>query len=102
MCPDHGFPSSSDEESAFRYREKSKRSKKNTQRRIREVSKIIGTKNGSFKGSSYPSHFIFQINVLKNPTYHDSVFNLRRQFQSRSMSDPPFFDIYFKNRMTWL
>ena len=49
MCPDHGFPSSSDEESAFRYREKSKRSKKNTQRRIGEVSKIIGTKNGSFK-----------------------------------------------------
>ena len=49
MCPDHGFPSSSDEESAVRYREKSKRSKKNTQRRIGEVSKIIGTKNGSFK-----------------------------------------------------
>ena len=49
ICPDHGFPSSSDEESAVRYREKSKRSKKNTQRRIGEVSKIIGTKNGSFK-----------------------------------------------------
>ena len=53
MCPDHGFPSSSDEESAIRYRERSRRSRKNTERRIKEVylnnmSKlhyVLGTEN---------------------------------------------------------
>ena len=52
MCPDHGFPSSSDEESAVRYRERSRRSRKNTERRIKEVylnnmNNVTGTENWS-------------------------------------------------------
>ena len=50
MCPDYGFPSSSDEESAVRYRERSRRSRKNTERRIKEVylnnmNNVMGTEN---------------------------------------------------------
>ena len=65
-----------------------------------------------FKGSSDPSHFIFDFNVGKSRIRHtltlnfnDAILNLfwadlEIQFQSRSMSDPTLSDIDFKNKMT--
>ena len=63
------------------------------------------------KASLDPSHLNFEINVGKRRIRHtttqnsnDAIFNrflvhLEFQFQSRSMSDPPISDIYFKNKM---
>ena len=60
------------------------------------------------------SHFIFlnQCRKEADPTYKDSEFefsidfkSVRKfivQFQSRCMSDPPFSDIDFKNKMAWV
>ena len=68
----------------------------------------------SFKGSSYPSHFIFEINAGKRRFRHRTTPNLNEvnfqnyfkkmlfQIQSRSTSDPTLSDIDFKNEMTWV
>ena len=65
------------------------------------------------KGSSDPSYFISEINVGKGRIRHettlnliDAIFNrflidLEIQFQSRSMSDPTFSDIDFRNKVAW-
>ena len=65
------------------------------------------------KGSSYPSHFIFEINVGKSRIRHRTTLELNFLIdsksiedgiiwiQSRSMSDPPLHDIDFKNQMAW-
>ena len=62
-----------------------------------------------FKDSPDPSHLIFEINVGKRRIRHITTLNLNYlifgrfwvdveiQFQSRSMSDPTFSDIDFKN-----
>ena len=67
-----------------------------------------------FKGSSDPSHFIFEINVGKSRIRHLTTLNLNEatlnrfwldleiQFQSRPVSDPTFSDIDFKNKMAWV
>ena len=64
-----------------------------------------------FKGSSDPSHFISEINVGKSRIRHRTTLNINQiifkrfrvdpeiHFQSRSMSDPSFSDIDFKNKM---
>ena len=66
---------------------------------------------GPFKGSSHQSHFIFEINVGKRRFRHRTTSNLNQvmfrnqlkmrsfKIQSRSMSDPTFSDIDFKNKM---
>jgi len=73
-------------------------------------------RNGHFKGSSDPSYFIFEINVGKRRIRHTKTLKLKNEFlnrqksieddvveiQSRSMSDPPLSDIYFKNKMSWI
>ena len=63
------------------------------------------------KGSSNPSHFIFEINVGKSRIRHITTLNLNDvifnqflfdkeiHFQSRSMSDPTLSDIDLKNKM---
>ena len=67
-----------------------------------------------FKGSLGPSHFIFEINVGKSWIRHRTTSNLNQvmfrnqlkmrsfKIQSRSMSDPTFSDIDFKNKMAWV
>ena len=45
------------------------------QRAVPEVSHL-------FKGSSNPSHFIFEINVGMDPTYNDSEFEFSIDFES--------------------
>ena len=62
----------------------------------------------SLKGSSDPSHFIFEINVGNRRIRHGTTLNLNDiifhwfwvdleiQFQSRSMSDPPLFRHWFQ------
>ena len=69
-----------------------------------------------FKGGSDPSHFIFEINVGKGRIRHTTTLKLNDEFQigsksiaddvipilRRSMSDPPFSDIDFKNKMAWV
>ena len=66
------------------------------------------------KGSSDPSHFIFEINVGKGRIRHTTTLNLHKvifnrfgvdleiQFQSRCMSDPTLSDIDFRNKMAWV
>ena len=63
------------------------------------------------KGSSDPNHSIFEINVGKSRIRHRTTLNFNKrhfqsilspsriQFQSRSLSDPTFSDIYCKNIM---
>ena len=59
-------------------------------------------------GSSDPSHFIFEINVGKSRIndaeieWRISRSTQKIRIQSRSMSDPPFLDIDFKNKMAWV
>ena len=64
-----------------------------------------------FKGSSDPSHFIFEIYAGKSRIRHRTTLNLNIfilnrfwvdleiQFQSRSKSDPTHSDIYFNTKM---
>jgi len=71
-------------------------------------------RNEKFKGSSDPSHFIFEINVGKGRIRHKTTLNLNDAilkrlwidleipFQSRSISDPTFSDIDFENKIAGL
>ena len=66
------------------------------------------------KGSPDPSHFISSINVGKGRIRHKTTPEFKFQIdwkpieddiiqiQSRSMSDPTFSDIDFKNKMAWV
>ena len=68
----------------------------------------------SGKGSSDPSHFIFQINVEKSRIRHKTTLNVIFkidsksievnviQIQSRFMSDPTLSDIDFSNKIAWV
>jgi len=84
---------------------------------FREISFLSHFDNGQwdrFKGSSDPSHFIFEINVGKRRIRHRTTleFNFQIdsksiedaviQIQSRSMSDPTLSDNDFKNKMAWI
>ena len=66
-----------------------------------------------FKGSTDPSHFMFEINVGKSLIRHRTTLKLNDEFldrlqddviqiQSRCMSDQPLSDIDLKNEMTWV
>lgn len=78
VCPDHGFPSSSDEESAIRYREKSKRSIKNTERRIRDIARKRDSKNSRKKEQYDPRCYT---------RYHLSRSQMRKRGINYSDSD---------------
>ena len=69
------------------------------------------------KGSSVPSHFIFEINVgtwrirqRTTPNLNDvnltidfeSIWKFIIQCKGRSMSDPSLSDIVFKNKIAWV
>ena len=67
---------------------------------------------GFVKGSSDPTHFIFEINVGKSLIRYRTTLKLNDEFldrlqdgviqiQSRCMSDPSLSDIDFKNKMAW-
>ena len=79
-------------------------------------TKILEIDASLVKGSLDPSHFIFEINVGKSRIRHTTTLQLNDEvldrlkideddvieIQSRSMSDPTFSDIDFKNRMDWV
>ena len=85
-----------------------------TEEQLHSMYIELGTKLQHLKGSSDPSHFIFEINVGKSRIRHrttlnlnDVIFNrfgvdLEIQLQSRCKSDPTFSDIDFKNKMAWV
>ena len=77
---------------------------------ITNIVNIVTEFGSVFKGSSDPSHFNFEINVGKrriryrtNPNLNERIFQRRFKMtsfkiQSRSMSDPSFFDIVLTNK----
>ena len=68
----------------------------------------------AFKGSLDQIHFNFEVNVGKSRIRHRTILNFEWhnlksilkihfiQIRSRSMSDPTFSDIDFKNKMAWV
>ena len=85
-----------------------------------EQDQVLGRRKGfglffrKFKGSSDPTHFIFEINGGKSRIRHRTALNsngiifnwfwidLEIQFPSRSMADPTLSDNDFKNKLAWV